>query len=78
MDNRQRADLMSDKALVAARRIVGENGGSFVYCVVLADGYILECGDDTVKGRERAAMLAGLINKNNPSNFRFIASGGRE
>lgn len=64
-------DLMrSDKALVAHRQINSEAGGATVQCVVLADGFILDCGSDGYAER-RATLIAGAVNACYPEKFRF-------
>ncbi len=62
--------LKSDKAIAATRHIAGDYGGAVVHCVVLADGFILECGCDGYSP-ERAALLAETINAANPASFNF-------
>lgn len=57
-------------AVVATRHIAGEMGGATVYCVVLPDGFILECGCDGFS-QKRAVLLAETINKANPHAFQF-------
>ena len=66
--------LKSDKAIAATRQIAGEYGGATVHCVVLADGFILECGCDGY-APERSAMLAEIINAANPEAFNFSKEG---
>jgi hypothetical protein len=66
-------ELQSSRAIVATRQINGENGGGTVFCVVLADGFILECGSDYYAQR-RAVLLAKIINATGPEvqeSFRF-------
>lgn len=53
-------DVRSTRALVCHREIAGDMGGAMVHCVVLADGFIVECG--TGLGQERAKRLAAAIN----------------
>jgi hypothetical protein len=62
--------LKSDKAIAATRTIAGDYGGATVHCVVLADGFILECGCDGYSP-ERAALLAETINAADPASFNF-------
>jgi hypothetical protein len=64
--------LMSSEALVCHRQINGESGGATVHCVVLADGFILECGSDGYAER-RAGLLAEAINAYGPSSFSLRA-----
>lgn len=69
--NEQRMALLrSPKALVATRYIAGEMGGSTIHCVVLADGFILECGAG-MDAEERAVLLAETINAASPEAFNF-------
>lgn len=63
-------ELLSPRAIVAYRHIAGEMGGATVYCVVLADGFILECGSGGYS-EERAKALAEVINGNDPERFDF-------
>ncbi len=69
-DEQRMKDLRSPKAIVGQRQIAGEGGGAVVFCVVLADGFILECGCDGY-ARERACLLAETINAGNPEAFNF-------
>jgi len=62
--------LRSPKALVCHRQINGECGGATVHCVVLADGFIVECGSDGY-AEKRAIRLAEAINANGPDLFDF-------
>lgn len=49
-------------AAVAHRQINGEAGGAIVFCVVLADGFIVECGAGGL-GNARANAIAEAINQ---------------
>lgn len=62
--------LRGPEALVAHRQIHGEAGGATVLCVVLADGFIVECGSDGYAER-RARLLARAINDFGPEKFEF-------
>lgn len=62
--------LRSPAAIVCHRQINGEYGGATVHCVVLADGFIVECGSDGYSER-RAALLAETINARDPGAFDF-------
>lgn len=62
--------LRGPRAIVAHRQINGEYGGATVHCVVLADGFILECGSDGYADR-RAKFLAQVINAADPAGFNF-------
>lgn len=66
--------LRSTKAIVATRQIHGEGGGATVHCVILADGFILECGSDYYASK-RAMLLAETINTGGSEKFNFAASG---
>ena len=61
-------DLSSSKALVCHRHVAGEMGGATVWCVVLADGFILECGSGGVS-QQRAIILARIINASGPERL---------
>ena len=62
--------LRSDKAVVAHRQINSDMGGATVQCVILADGFIVECGSDGY-AQERAAHLAYAINPFGAERFAF-------
>lgn len=62
--------LRSPKALVCHRQVNGECGGATVHCVVLADGFIVECGSDGY-AEGRAILLAAAVNASNPAAFDF-------
>lgn len=62
--------LRSDKAIPCHRQIHGESGGATVFCVVLADGFIVDCGSDGYAQR-RSTILADAINRDDPSKFAF-------
>jgi len=53
--------LLSPQALVAHRQINSDAGGATVFCVVLADGFIIECGSDGYS-QQRAMRLAEAVN----------------
>jgi hypothetical protein len=59
--------LASDQALVCRREINGEQGGATVYCVLLSDGFLLDCG--TGLGEVRARVLAEIINAGGPEKL---------
>ena len=61
-------ELRSQKALVCHRHIPGEMGGATVWCVVLSDGFILECGSGGVS-QQRAIILARIINASGPEQI---------
>lgn len=62
--------LCSPAAIVCHRQINSEAGGATVHCVVLADGFIIECGSDGYS-EMRAALLAETINARDPGAFDF-------
>lgn len=62
--------LRSPAAIVCHRQINSECGGATVACVVLADGFIVECGSDGYSER-RAKRLAEVINASDPASFDF-------
>lgn len=55
-------------ALVAHRQINSDCGGATVFCVVLADGFIVECGSDGYS-EKRAMLLADAVNSFGPEKF---------
>ncbi len=74
--------LRSDKAIPCHRQVHGEQGGATVYCVVLADGFIIDCGSDGY-AQERSQLLANSINATGPEIFAFgrprpLSEGNRE
>jgi hypothetical protein len=64
------ATLSGHKAIVGRREINGECGGATVFCVVLADGFILECGSSGY-AEPRAKAIADAINATGPEKFDF-------
>ena len=62
--------LLGPKAFVCHRQINSEAGGATVHCVVLADGFRVECGSDGY-AEQRAKELADVINAANPERFDF-------
>ncbi|API52836.1 hypothetical protein BMW22_15530 [Rhizobium leguminosarum] len=60
--------LRSPLALVAHRQIHSDAGGATVFCVVLADGFIVECGSDGYS-EKRASLLAEAVNGSGPEKF---------
>lgn len=62
--------LRSDKAIVGHRQINCEQGGATVQCVILADGFIVECGADYY-AQERACLVAKAINAFGAEQFAF-------
>lgn len=57
-------DLNSPKALVCH----SERGGDIVWKVLLADGYLIDCGTGGLSER-RANLLAEVINQAGPAQF---------
>ena len=70
MDDQNWEEIQSDRAIVAHRQINSDAGGATVFCVVLADGFILECGSDGY-AQKRAELLASVINQSDPAAFDF-------
>ena len=70
MENEAWEELRSDRAIVAHRQVNSDVGGATVFCVVLADGFIVECGSDGY-AQKRAELLAGAVNMTGPSAFLF-------
>ena len=60
--------LRSPLALVAHRQINSDYGGATVFCVVLADGFIVDCGSDGYS-QKRAMILAEAVNAFGPEKF---------
>lgn len=60
--------LRSPIAIVARRQIHADCGGATVHCVVLADGFIVECGSDGY-AEKRAILLAEAVNSTGPEKF---------
>jgi len=60
--------LRSPLALVAHRQINSDAGGATVFCVVLADGFIVDCGSDGYS-KKRAELLAAAVNSAGPEKF---------
>lgn len=61
-------DMRSDKAIVARRQVHSDVGGATIFCVVLADGFIVECGSDGYAER-RAKLLASAVNETGAHRF---------
>jgi len=55
------AKLRSTDALVCRRHVAGEMGGATVWCVCIADGFLIECGSEPLS-EARAHALAHIIN----------------
>lgn len=62
------AELNSDKAMVCRREINSEHGGATVFCVLLADGFLIDCGSSGYSER-RAKTLAAMINEAGPERL---------
>lgn len=60
--------LRGPLAIVAHRQIHSDAGGATVFCVVLADGFIVECGSDGYS-EKRAILLAEAVNGTGPEKF---------
>lgn len=55
------AEITSEKALVCRTERVTDAGGGTIWFVLLADGYLLDCGSGP-GGQKRAQELAKIIN----------------
>ncbi|MDI6837827.1 MAG: hypothetical protein QMD99_19235 [Rhizobiaceae bacterium] len=66
--------IMSPLAIVARRQINSDCGGATVFCVVLADGFIIECGSDGYS-EKRAKLLAEAVNGFGPERFNMSKGG---
>lgn len=62
--------LRSNLAIPCHRQVNGESGGATVFCVVLADGFIVDCGSDGYS-QARSKALADAINSFGPDKFAF-------
>lgn len=62
--------LRSPKAIACHRQVHSDAGGATIFCVVLADGFLIECGSDGYAER-RATLLAEAINAHGPEQFNF-------
>lgn len=62
--------LCSDQATPCHRQIHGEAGAATVFCVVLADGFIIDCGSGSYAQR-RPRLLAEAVNAFGPRQFSF-------
>jgi hypothetical protein len=62
--------LRSPKAITCHRQAHSDCGGATIFCVVLADGFIVECGSDGYSER-RAKLLAAVVNAAGPEQFDF-------
>lgn len=60
--------IRSPTAIACHRQVHGEMGGATVHCVVLADGFIVDCGSD-VYALGRARFLAMAVNEFGPNLF---------
>lgn len=65
--------LRSDQAIPCHRQVHGEQGGATVFCVVLSDGFIVDCGSGGY-AQMRSKLLADAVNAFGPDQFSF----GRE
>lgn len=65
--------LRSDKAIIGHRQINSEQGGATIQCVILADGFIVECGADYY-AEKRAQLLAEAVNAFGADQFLFARS----
>ena len=68
MDNME--TLRSPKAITGCRQVHSDCGGATIHCVILADGFIVECGSDGY-AEARADLLAKAVNAKSPEQFDF-------
>lgn len=61
-------ELASDKALVCRREVNSDAGGATVFCVLLADGFLIETGSSGY-AEKRAIILAEIINAAGPEKL---------
>lgn len=61
--------MKGSKAIVTYRQVHGEMGGATIWCIVLADGFIVDCGSDGL-ALGRATLLAEAVNKYGPVQFK--------
>ena len=66
--------LRSNRAIACRRQVNGEAGGATIYCIVLGDGLIIDCGSDGYAER-RAQLLADAVNAFGPDYFAFGRAG---
>jgi hypothetical protein len=62
--------LRSDKAIVGQKQHRTDSGVGEIQFVILADGFMLDCGHD-FRSQQRAAALATIINAAAPE-LRFL------
>jgi len=62
--------LRGPTAIVGRRQVHSDCGGATIFCVVLADGFIVECGADGY-AEKRAQFLAECVNAGKPERFSF-------
>ena len=60
--------LRSDKAIVCRKEHRTDHGVDDIVYVLLADGWLLDCGTGRV-GTSRAEKLAAVINGSSPEQF---------
>lgn len=61
-------ELQSPKALVCRREINCDQGGATVHMVLLADGFLIDCGSGGYAQR-RAQILSDIINSAGPERL---------
>ncbi len=59
-------ELKSAKALTCHREVNSDAGGATVHMVLLADGFLIDCGTG-IYAERRAMILAQMINASDPS-----------
>lgn len=62
------SDLNSDKALVSRSERLADKRVVTVWRVLLADGFLLDCGFDKI-GERRANQMAAVINEGGAHRF---------
>jgi hypothetical protein len=67
-DAHRMEELRSPKALVCHQQHRADCGVGTVYFVVLADGYLIDCGAESLS-KARAHTLAEMINASDPDRL---------
>jgi hypothetical protein len=71
-------ELNSPKALVCRREVNSDAGGATVHMVLLADGYLIDCGSSGF-AEQRARIIADMLNEAGPDRLAFGRKyGGRD
>ena len=56
------------KAIVCRREVNGEQGGATVHMVMLADGFLIDCGSSGLAAN-RAKTIAAMLNEAGPGRL---------